>query len=209
MAETDRTQTWVEEARQGDAVAVSKLLASFHPMLRSRVAGRMETALKARSEPEDILQQAYLEVFRRIGQFQDRGPDSFRNWLITIVDSKMVDARRALHRKARDIAREMRTGAAPMSQSCFSLLDQLYATPHTPSRVIRNDEAVGALLASMSRLSETHREVIQLRFLDGRPVSEVAEQLERSEAAVVALTKRALEALRTEMDHMGEFTHGW
>jgi RNA polymerase sigma factor (sigma-70 family) len=60
----------------------------------------------------------------------------------------------------------------------------------------------------MTHLSETHRQVIQLRFLKGLSVDEVAARLGKSNAAVVALTKRALEALRTSMDRMGEFTHG-
>ena len=45
-----------------------------------------------------------------------------------------------------------------------------------------------------------------MRFLEGMSVSETAGRLEKSEAAVVALTKRALVELRKRMDGMGEFT---
>ena len=78
----------------------------------------------------------------------------------------------------------------------------------TPSRVVRREEAVGALLACLSRLSEAHRQVIRLRFLEGHPVSEVADRLGKSNAAIVALTKRALEALRQSMERLGDFTRG-
>ena len=60
----------------------------------------------------------------------------------------------------------------------------------------------------LSDLSEPHRQVIQLRFLGGLSVREVADRLDKSEAAVVALTKRALEALRQGMDRLGDFTRG-
>jgi RNA polymerase sigma factor (sigma-70 family) len=64
------------------------------------------------------------------------------------------------------------------------------------------------LLLCLTDLSETHRQVIQLRFLDGFSLDEVAARLGKSKAAVATLTKRALEALRASMYRMGEFTHG-
>jgi RNA polymerase sigma-70 factor (ECF subfamily) len=94
------------------------------------------------------------------------------------------------------------------SSSYWNLLDHLYADSATPSRVVRREEALSTLLASLSDLSEAHRMVIRLRFLEGLNVAEVAARLGKSEAAVIALTKRALEALRRTMDGRGEFTHG-
>jgi DNA-directed RNA polymerase specialized sigma24 family protein len=50
--------------------------------------------------------------------------------------------------------------------------------------------------------------LIQLRFLDGLPVAAVAARLDKTDAAVVALSKRALDALRAAMERLGDFTHG-
>jgi RNA polymerase sigma-70 factor (ECF subfamily) len=206
MTELPQAQLWLKQAQAGDLPAVSKLLALHHPALRAHLEARIERSLRARVEPEDILQQAYLAVYQSIDRFEDRGPGSFLNWILTIVDNKLADARRAVHRYKRDIARERLVQAGGAAESCFNLLEQLYADSGTPSRVVRRDEAVGALLASISRLSDLHRQVIQLRFIDGRPVCEVAEQVGKSEAAVVKLTQRALADLRRLMDDLGEFT---
>jgi len=206
MAERSHAQLWLNEARQGDRAALSKLLTMYHPTLRAHLVTRLEPAVRARLEPEDILQQAYLAAHRTIDRFEDRGPGSFVNWMLTIVDRKLADARRALHRRRRDIARERAPQAAGAAESCFNLLDQLYAHSRTPSRVIRREEVVGALLASMSRLSEAYRQVIQLRFLEGRSVRDVAGRMGRSESAVANLTQRALLELRKLMDGLGEFT---
>jgi RNA polymerase sigma-70 factor (ECF subfamily) len=168
----------------------------------------MDPAIKARGGPDDILQEVYLRVFRQIGQFQDRGPDSFLNWVYTILDRKLIDIRRAERRQVRDVAREARAGAGADSSSYWNLLDQLHADSGTPSRVVRREEALGALLTCITDLSEAHHQVIQLRFLEGLSVAEVAQRLGKSEAAVVALTRRALDALRASMDRMGEFTRG-
>jgi RNA polymerase sigma-70 factor (ECF subfamily) len=207
MANGSQKQTWLDLACQGDPSAISKLIVSYHPLLRRRVAERMGDAIMGKLEPEDILQEVYVDVFGRISRFENRGLDAFLNWLLTIVDSKVRDAGRALHRKLRDVDREVAPDAADVSESYWNLLDELYADSGTPSRVVRRDEAVGALLACMSQLSPLHQQVIQMRFLEGRSVREAAEALDKSDANVVALTKAALKALRKSMDRLGEFTH--
>ncbi len=73
---------------------------------------------------------------------------------------------------------------------------------------MRRQEAVGALSACLAQLPDSHRQVIQLRFLEGHSVEEVAGRLNKSQAVIVALTKSALRALRESMDRMGEFTKG-
>jgi RNA polymerase sigma-70 factor (subfamily 1) len=206
MAEVDQPQAWLEKARQGDLSAMSALLAMYYPLLRARVDARMDGRLRASLEPEDILQQVFLAAFSNIARFENRGPNSFLNWMLTIVDSKLADAGRALQRRTPDRPRERLLQAAYATESCVNLLDQIYAHSATPSRIVRREEAVGALLACITRLSDTHRQVIELRFLKRRSVREVAEQLGKSETAVKKLTQRALVELRRLMDGLGEFT---
>lgn len=208
MTQPDQTACWVDAARRGDRLAMAKLLALHHPQLSAHVAARLEPAAAARTSPEDILQEAYIEVFRQIGHFEDRGPGSFLAWVTTIVDHKLHDARRAAHRQRRDVAREVSEPRPDLADSYVSLLDQVYCDSSTPSRVIRRQEAIGALAACLHELSESHRRVIESRFLRGRPVREVARELDKSEDAVIALTQRALGALRAAMDRRGDFTRG-
>ena len=206
MSEPSQRQIWTQKAQQGDALAVARLLAAHYPMLRSRADAQMGPALKGKLEPEDVLQEVYLDVFRQIHGFENRGTDSFVNWVLTILDSKLIDIRRAFHRQKRDIAREVRLPSTSGTESYWNLLDQVYADSGTPSRVVRRDEAVGALLACLSRLPDTQRQVIELRFLHGRSVAEVAKRLDKSSASVIALTRQALKALRESMEYLGEFT---
>jgi RNA polymerase sigma-70 factor (ECF subfamily) len=208
MSNDPQTQEWLTQIQQGDDLAVSKLLATLYPALKARTESSMERLLRARYEPEDILQQAFLDVFRNIHTFEDRGPDSFFNWVLTILDRKLIDARRALHRQARDIARELPAIVRSNTHSYVDLLEELYVDTHTPSRVVRQEEAVGALIACLSRLSDSHQRVLTLRFLEGRPVEQVADMMGKTDSAIVALTKRALDALRRAMDQVGEFTRG-
>lgn len=208
MADGGREEQWVAAARTGDRLALAKLLALHHPALAARVAARLDASLRARASPEDILQEAYLQVFRQIGRFEPRGPGSFFGWVATIVDHKVIDAQRAAHRVQRDVAREQPPPGPGRTESYWNLLDQVYEDSVTPSRIVRRDEAIGALLACVSDLDEPHRQVIELRFLAGLPLAEVAQRLGRTEGAVVALTQRALKALRESMDRLGDYTRG-
>ena len=207
MTEHSETKLWVTAAQRGERLALAKLLARCHPHLRRWAEARMGPDMKAKADPDDILQEVYMDVARQICRFEDRGPGSFMSWVRAILSQRLVDARRAAHYQVRDVDREVpiKGGAA---DSCWNLLDHVYTDSGTPSRIIRRQEALEALLASLPGLSETYRLVIQLRFLDGLSVTEAADRLGKSEAAVVALTKRALTALRTSMDRLGEFTRG-
>jgi RNA polymerase sigma-70 factor (subfamily 1) len=167
----------------------------------------MDPAIKAKISPDDLLQEVYVDVTRRIDRFEDRGPDSFLHWLHAILDQKRSDAQRAVHRKVRDIGREV-PAERLAADSYRNLLDNLYADSTTPSRVVRHDEALSALLICITDLPELQRKVIQLRSVEGLSVEEVAKRLGRSKAAVNGLYRRALEALRKSMDRLGEFSSG-
>ena len=206
-SDSGSTDTWVVAAQRGDRLALAKLLAVCHPQLRAHTEARIDAAVRARFDPDDILQEVYFDVARQIERFEDRGSGSFLSWLRAILDHKLVDAQRAAHCQVRDVDREAAVGGCA-SDSYWNLLDDIYAESGTPSRIVRRQEALAALLSCVSGLTVTQREVVRLRYLEGLAVGEVATRLGRSEDAVVALSQRALAALRRSMDRLGEFTRG-
>lgn len=206
MTNEGQTANWINAARDGDHAALAKLLALYHPVLLARVNARLGAGLRLRTSADDLLQEVYLQVFRQIGQFEPRGADSFLNWVLTILDHKLIDVQRAAHRQQRDVDREVPLAAPDWTNSCWNLLDQLYGDSTTPSRIVRRDEALGALMTCLGTLLEPQRQVIELRFLQGLSVAEVARRLEKSEDAIVALTQRALKSLREALDRRGDYT---
>lgn len=207
MVEDDPIEQWVRAAQAGDRLALAKLLTAFHPQLLAVAQARMDAALKARRSPDDILQEVYLDVAQQVERFDDRGPGSFQKWLCAILEHKLIDAGRAVRCQMRDVRREAPAGAATLD-SYWNLLDNICADSGTPSRAVRREEALDALLACIDELSDAHRQIVQLRFLDGLSVEQVAARLGKTPAAVVAMTRRALEALRVSMNRLGEFTRG-
>lgn len=191
---------WVREAREGDEVAVKRLITLYHSRLRARIAQKMDPRLRRLIEPEDILQHAYVEAFSRVESFDHRGPGAFYQWLVTMAENKLADEHRAIRAKKRDVARESRSTGDPLGSNYEELLDRIGDDEPTPSQLVRDDEAKGLLLACLAKLPEHYREVLQLRYLEERPVAEVAAVMNRGDGAVAMLCQRALKQLRVAMN---------
>ncbi len=204
MAIDDDTQILIRSAGEGDHDAIKRLLVLYHPRLRARLLRQMDPTMKARIEPEDILQQVYLEVFRAIDRFSYQGKDSFLRWMYAILDRKLIDEHRAMRAERRDVRREIKV--APPSQQHTTYIDlmaRIMANDGTPSRIVRRDEALAILTTCVASLPDHYRDVIKMRFIEGRPVADVAETLNRSIGSVHMICHRALRQLREQAEKLG------
>jgi RNA polymerase sigma-70 factor (ECF subfamily) len=68
---------------------------------------------------------------------------------------------------------------------------------------VRKDEALGALGACLASLPEHYRDVLQMRFIEGRPVADVAKTLKRSIGSIHIICHRALKQLREQVEKLG------
>jgi RNA polymerase sigma factor (sigma-70 family) len=75
------------------------------------------------------------------------------------------------------------------------LLDHVLRDSLTPSRVMRREDAVAAMMACIARLPEDYRQVIQRMYLEEKPLKEIAADMGRSEDALRRLAGRAVEQL--------------
>lgn len=200
----DQTQTLIDHAREGDDSSARRLIVMYHPRLRARLVRQMDAVMKSKIEPEDILQQVYLEAFRAISQFTYQGKDSFLRWMYAILDRKLIDEHRAMRAERRDVRREVKAGAPNRNQTTYvDLMARVMAGSSTPSQVVRKDEALGALSACVATLPDHYREVVKMRFLEGRPVADVAETLDRSIGSIHMICHRALKQLRDQVEKLG------
>jgi len=204
LSDTGDTQILIDRAREGDEQAVRRLLVLYHPRLKARLLRQMDPLMRSKIEPEDILQQVYLETFRAIGQFAYQGKDSFLRWMYAILDRKLIDEHRAMRAERRDVRREVKSAPASAHQTTYvDLMARIMSAGQTPSQVVRRDEAVAVLSACLATLPDHYRDVIQMRFLEGRPVADVAETLGRSIGSVHMICHRALRQLREQAEQLG------
>ena len=67
---------------------------------------------------------------------------------------------------------------------------------HAPEQMALRDEESRQLCEHVSRLTEVQQQVLHLRFATGLRATEIAQRLNKSDAAVRALLSRALNVLR-------------
>ena len=143
------------------------------------------------SEAEDVMQQAYVNAYTHLRQFDGRS--RFSTWLTRIAIHEAFARER---RRSRYV--EMDPEQPPGRYMATSM------TTPDPERLAFSQE-LGALMASaIDRLPEGAREVFMLRQVEGMSTEEVAATLEVSEDVVKTRFSRARAALRRELSAQAE-----
>lgn len=198
MAEQE--EAWVSRAVEGDKVALRLLLVNSFERLRERVARRIPADLASHIDPEDIVQEAHIEVFKRLGDFEYRGEGSFDRWLATIALSRLRNA--IQHERAAKRGGGLRRAANKphaFEDSAVALLDLIAGTTESPSRCVARTEAVRALHGALGQLPENQRQAVWMVHIEGRPVREVSHAMGRTERAIHGLCRRGIALLRESL----------
>ena len=202
MVSEQTLRAWIEKAVDGDVPAIQRLIMVHHGRLRPIADQRISREMRAKLEPEDLLQQVYADAVQHISQFEYRGPDSFFHWMARILESRLIDAHRFFHAAVRDVDREVPAADRPSVYEV--LVARVAADTPTPSRVLARDEAESLVMAALAGLSADYRQVLELRFLKELSVGEAAETMGRSPGAIQMLTARALRRLRESLRELSQ-----
>jgi RNA polymerase sigma-70 factor (ECF subfamily) len=163
--------------------------------------------LHAKLDASDVVQQAILHAHERRTQFRGGTEAEWLAWLRKILANALAAAARRLHAQARDPARE-RSLDAELEHSTSRLERVLAADQTSPSeRVVRGEELL-RLAHAIARLPEDQRRVVELHYLKGLTVADVAQQIGRTRPAAVGLLFRGLKRLRELLDDAEESRHG-
>lgn len=196
-------ESLVQRARAGDATALERLLGSIHDRLVGRAARKIGPEWQGRIDPDDLVQETYIQVVADIGTFAHSGDESFYHWCATILDHRFIDAVRRIRAKKRGEGR-VPVAAGAMSRH-ESFLGQCLPDLNTPSILPRRREAVAAMMVAIARLEPDQRAVVQRLFLDAEPIADIARDMGRSEDAVRRLGTRAIEKLHAAMGDASRF----
>lgn len=184
-----------EAAIGGDEKAAAALIQRDHTRFLALMNRKLGPSWSGRIEPEDVLQEAYVDVFSSIRSLSDATPEAFFRFVTRIIEHKFIDHLRRWRSRKRDVRREV--AGAPAGRSAYDLLvDQVLSPAATASRVVRRDEAVGAMLTCLARLPAHYREAVRRFHLDGEPLAAIAADLDKSEEAARKLVARGLAQLR-------------
>jgi RNA polymerase sigma-70 factor (ECF subfamily) len=133
------------------------------------------------SAVDDVVQETFLVVHRRIAEFEARS--SMKTWLFGIVLRVVRQHRRTLRRKPAQLG-----GAAAMDPEVDQVRDAVERGPH--ERVAER-EAVRALHAILDELDDDKRAVFVLAELEQMTVPEIAEAVETNVNTVYSRLRAA------------------
>jgi RNA polymerase sigma-70 factor, ECF subfamily len=151
----------VERVRRGEPAAFDTLVSRY--MRRAfAVSYRL---LGNREDAEDLVQETFLTVLRKIDSFE-RGR-AFSPWFFRVLVNRGLNARKA---------RALRT--------TDELPDDAAAAGASPERAAERAELRGRLRAAMDGLPERQRVIVELFELEGFAGAEIAEILEISDGTV-------------------------
>src|SRR6266516_2892240 len=128
------TRQLLEQAKQGDAAAVERLLTAHREPLRRMIGLRLDPALAARVDASDIVQDVLLEAHRRLQDYLRKPAMPFHLWLRHIAKDHIIDAHR--HERLaqrRSVDREQSLHVHRPDDSSFDWAAQFFDQELTPA----------------------------------------------------------------------------
>jgi RNA polymerase sigma-70 factor (ECF subfamily) len=194
----------IEQARAGDQAALNEILARHRSRLRRMVEMRLDARLHARIDASDVIQDAYLEVATRLGDYLREPKLPLFLWLRLVVGECLLKLhRRHLGAQMRDIGREVSLyrGALPAASSA-ALAAQLLGRDTSPTQAVMRAERLLRLQEALNSLEPIDREILSLRHFEELNRREAAQVLGIEEAAAAKRYLRALKRLKHTLADM-------
>jgi RNA polymerase sigma-70 factor (ECF subfamily) len=188
----------LRRAGEGDASGLEELLRQHRPRLRRMIRLRLDRRLQGRVDPSDVIQEAHLEVSRRLAEYLRDPSMPFFLWLRLVAGQKLALAHRQhLGVRARDAGREVSlfSGAMPQATSA-ALAARLIGRQTSPSQAAARAELKLRLQEALNHMEVIDREVLSLRHFEQLSNAESARVLGISETAACNRYVRALGRLK-------------
>jgi RNA polymerase sigma-70 factor, ECF subfamily len=184
MYDNEELACLLAEAQKGNKQAFGNLLAQLRPWMRRQV----EILIGRRHHGDwwdgsDIVSEGHLRMLERFDQFRGAAVPQLRAWIKTIL-RRIIDDQIRKKKVKKD-------GDAHLSD--------VPADGTTPSKPVIEEEEKEPLIASLQRLPEKYRLVLQLRIYDGLPFEDVAQKAGVTAGNARVLMVRAIERLKKEL----------
>jgi RNA polymerase sigma-70 factor (ECF subfamily) len=186
-----------ERIRQGDGEALAAFIAARRAPLMAYVERRLGAGLRRKLEPEDVLQDISAEAVRALPTIGVAAREPFA-WLCQLAERRIIDAHRRFFGAAkRDAGREVSIDKATPDESRAQVVDMLVASMTTASQIFSRNVRQERLSEALASLPDEQREALRLRYVEGLPSKQIADQLGKSDGAIRVMLTRSLNRLQT------------
>lgn len=173
-------QDLVKRAKSGDGDAFSQIYEThLTPVFRYAYV-----RLGNREEADDITQETFLRAYQALERFEATR-ENFLPYLFTVARNLIINR-----------SQKKRADTMPVGD-----LDREVSSDNASSYA-EHEELKIVLRGAMETLSETEKEIIELRFFAERTYAEIAVMIEKSEEAIRQHVARAMKKMRI---HMAQF----
>jgi RNA polymerase sigma-70 factor (ECF subfamily) len=204
--ENDHSEA-LRSAAGGDEEALRALFESHRERLKRMVNLRLSRRLASRVGDSDVLQEAFVEVARRLPEYAQDPKLPLFLWLRHLTELKLAEVhRRHLGTQLRDADREvtLHRGGLPLADS-VSLAAHLLGTLTTPSQAAIKAETRLMVQEALNGMDPIDREVLALKHFEQLSTSEIAGVLGLSKAGAGSRYLRAIKRLRSILEQIPGF----
>ena len=157
-----------------------------------RVYRAVRAILGTDDDAEDVMQQAYLNAYTHLGQFEERA--QFSTWLTRIAVNEALGRRRKRQRTAWDGGEE--------------LMVELESNVPNPEQQASTSQMREVMERELAALPAAYRTVLVLREVEGLSTAETAECMSVSEDVVKQRLHRARGMVRAALERRAGETLG-
>jgi len=198
--DSDQTRGLLDQVGAGNRVALEQLLERYRSDLQSFVEFHLDLRMRTRVDPSDVVQEAQLEVARRMEDFLSRRPMPFNLWVRKTAYQRLLNLRRDHRGRARrSVDREQ---PLPLRSSMLLARPLVHPGP-SPSQQLEARELAERVGRAVAGLSEVDREILLMRHAEELPYEEIACLLEVEAAAARKRYGRALIRLQKVLAEHG------
>lgn len=195
----------LQRLRNEGEPALAELFSGYRERLEQMVDFRLDSRLRGRVDPADVVQEAYFRVSKRLTGFLDDPSVSLFVWLRSQTYQALIEVQRRHSWKKRDPRQEvsMRRRSTADGTS-YAIAEAMCAQLTSPSQAAVRAEELQQLRSALASMDKVDREVLALRHFEHLSNNEVAESLQISATAASNRYVRAMTRLGQLMTRLME-----
>jgi RNA polymerase sigma-70 factor (ECF subfamily) len=195
----------LRRAIAGDSQALSQVFAAYRDRLWQMIRIRLDRRIQGRVDPSDVLQEAYVDIARRIGDYATQADFPFYLWLRQLVAQRLIDVHRQhLGARMRDARQEVVLSIDGLPQATSaSLAAQLMGQWTSASQAVERAELQSRVQSALDAMDPIDREILALRHFEMLSNTECAQVLGLSKGAASKRYIRALKRTRELLSDSG------
>ena len=159
--QTEKAQISDVEVLHAIARGDEQALAHLYDRYRLILFGLVNRILSSREEAEDVLQEVFIQVWRRAADFDELRGRPF-TWLVTVARSRAID-------RLRSLAARERVAIASASDPAEAVSDAADDTFRSEQR--------GVVVSALTQLPDEQKTTLVLAYFEGLTQSEIAARL--------------------------------